>query len=238
MKPFLTSKGNIQIKLSDPFETINSVSRYNEFIYASPAQIKEKTEISDTNIAMNGVVRIKEVTIKGKKSKAVWGKYLSSLDSMARPTNTDYVCRYNILNCKNHPDAPGNRKPVDGETYLVESGGSYLSEVYHSNNQAKLTEKQLLKLYNLSRTKAYFKSREFYNPDYDKEKAENNLPDFRNTLLWQPSVFTDTKGEVTLSFFCSDINSSFVGRIEGVGGDGLLGSAYFNFNVRKVKFTP
>ena len=239
MKPFSSSKVNIPIKLSDPFEIINSVGRSNEFIYAFPAINKEKPEISDTNIASNGVVRIKEVTIKGKKSNAVRGKYLGSLDSLARYNNsTDYVCRYNILNCRNHPNESDNKKPVLGKTYLIESGGAYLSVVYTGTQGQPLTEKQILKMYNLSRTKAYFNSREFYNPDYDKEKAENNLPDFRNTLLWEPSVITNEKGEASLSFFCSDIYSDFVGRIEGVGGDGLLGAGYFNFKVRKLNITP
>ncbi len=239
MKPFSSSRVNIPIKLSDPFETINSVSRYNEFIYASPALNKEISEIPDSNIAPNGLVRIKEVTIKGKKSNAIRGKYLSSLDSLTRLSNsTDYVCRYNILNCRNHPNEGDNKKPVVGKTYLLESGGVYLSVVYSGSQGQQLTEKQLLKMYNLSRTKAYFNSREFYSPDYDKEKAENNLPDFRNTLLWEPSVITDEKGEASLSFFCSDMNSDFVGRIEGVGGDGLLGAGYFNFKVRKLNVTP
>jgi hypothetical protein len=239
MKPFSSSKVNIPIKLSDPFEIINSVGRSNEFIYAFPVINKEKPEISDTNIASNGVVRIKEVTIKGKKSNAVRGKYLGSLDSLARYNNsTDYVCRYNILNCRNHPNESDNKKPVLGKTYLIESGGAYLSVVYTGTQGQPLTEKQILKMYNLSRTKAYFNSREFYNPDYDKEKAENNLPDFRNTLLWEPSVITNEKGEASLSFFCSDIYSDFVGRIEGVGGDGLLGAGYFNFKVRKLNVTP
>jgi hypothetical protein len=64
------------------------------------------------------------------------------------------------------------------------------------------------------------------------------VPDFRNTLLWEPSVFTDENGEATLSFFCSDINTVFVGRIEGVGGDGLLGTGFFKFTVRKLKLYP
>jgi len=38
-----------------------------------------------------------------------------------------------------------------------------------------------------------------------------------------------------VSFFCSDINTEFVGRIEGVGGEGLLGAGYFKFTVRKLK---
>ena len=236
MKPFSSLKVNIPIKLSDPFDIINSINRHNEFIYAFPTLTEERPEISKTDFVSNGVIRIKEVTIKGKNSKTIRGKYMGSLDSLARFSDSpDYVCRYNILNCKNHPHEPDNKKPVEGKSYLVESGKGYIPIIYHASQRPKLTEKQLLRLFNLSRTKAYFNSREFYNPDYDKVKPENNLPDFRNTLLWEPSIFTNDKGEATLSFYCSDIYTDFVGRIEGVGGDGLLGSQYFKFTVRKIK---
>ena len=239
MKPFSLLKVNIPIKLSDPFDIINSINRHNEFIYAFPTLTKERPEISNTDFVSNGVIRIKEVTIKGKNSKTIRGKYMGSLDSLARfSDNPDYVCRYNILNCKNHPHESDNKKPIEGKSYLVESGKGYIPIVYLASQRPKLTEKQLLRMYNLSRTKAYFNSREFYNPDYDKVKPENNLPDFRNTLLWEPSIFTNDKGEATLSFYCSDIYTDFVGRIEGVGGNGLLGSQYFKFTVRKLKIAP
>lgn len=240
MKPLSSSTVNIPIILSEPFDIINSISRYKEFICASPVLMNEKTEIPSTYKAPNGVVSIKEVTIKGKKNNTIRGKYLGSLDSLARFKGTpDYVCRYNILNCKNHPNEPDNKEPVEGHVYLTESGvGVYINIVYHGSQRPKYTEKQLLKIYNLSRTRAYFNSREFYSPNYDKNKAENNLPDFRNTLLWEPSVTTDEKGEASLSFYCSDIYTDFVGRIEGVGGDGLLGSQYFKFTVRKQKLLP
>jgi hypothetical protein len=96
MKPFSSLKVNIPIKLSDPFDIINSINRHNEFIYASPTLIKERPEISKTDYVSNGVIRIKEVTIKGKNSKTIMGKYMGSLDSLARFSSTDYVCRYNI----------------------------------------------------------------------------------------------------------------------------------------------
>jgi hypothetical protein len=86
--------------------------------------------------------------------------------------------------------------------------------------------------------KAYYGPREFYKPNYDQETGDASIPDYRNTLLWEPSIVTDEKGEATLSFFCSDINSDFVGRIEGVGGDGLLGAGFFKFTVRKLKLNP
>jgi hypothetical protein len=102
----------------------------------------------------------------------------------------------------------------------------------------KYTEEGLLKMHYLSRVKGYYRERKFYQPDYDKVTFEEKVPDFRNTLLWEPSVCTDENGEATLSFFCSDINTEFVGRIEGVGGDGLLGTGFFKFNVRKLKINP
>jgi len=48
-----------------------------------------------------------------------------------------------------------------------------------------------------------------------------------------PDVITDKNGEASVEFFCSDINSSFMGIIEGVGPDGLLGKKEFRFNVVK-----
>jgi uncharacterized protein YfaS (alpha-2-macroglobulin family) len=58
-----------------------------------------------------------------------------------------------------------------------------------------------------------------------------SIPDARNTLLWQPSVITDEKGEATVSFYCSDINTEFTGLVEGVDGAGLLGTTKCEFRV-------
>ena len=61
------------------------------------------------------------------------------------------------------------------------------------------------------------------------------IPDYRNTLLWAPTVLTDRNGEAQLEFFCSDIYTGFVGIIEGVSGDGKLGLESFEFKVLKTK---
>ena len=81
--------------------------------------------------------------------------------------------------------------------------------------------------------KGYCPKKEFYQPNYDKVSDENLISDYRNTLLWAPSVITDEKGEATVNFFCSDINFGFVGKVEGVSGEGLLGSKQFEFMVRR-----
>ena len=82
---------------------------------------------------------------------------------------------------------------------------------------------------NLWRTKGYYRKREFYQPD--EVDIQLSTPDARNTLLWQPSVITDEKGEAEVSFYCSDINTGFTGVVEGGDGAGLLGSGTCEFRV-------
>jgi hypothetical protein len=63
---------------------------------------------------------------------------------------------------------------------------------------------------------------------------QSSLPDARNTLFWSPAVVTDENGEATVSFYCSDLNTTFTGRIEGTDGAGLLGLSNFDFRVLKI----
>jgi hypothetical protein len=167
---------------------------------------------------------------------------MGQLDSLAKfDMNTDYVCRYNILNCPNHPpDEWGTKKPVSGEFYyqFVAYGTPNQFLIFTMYTIPKYSEEELLKMHFLTRVKAYYGNRKFYQPDYDKEIEDSIAPDFRNTLFWDPEVNTDEGGEANLSFFCSDINTDFIGRIEGVGGEGLLGTGNFNFTVRKLKNNP
>jgi hypothetical protein len=177
-----------------------------------------------------------------QKRNTIREKYLGILDSLAKfDMDNDYVCRFGVLNCPRHSRYEfGSTKPVQGEFYHIII--NYNSPVEHSirviYSLPIYTEEELLRLNNLTKVKAYYGLREFYKPDYDKESETDIIPDFRNTLLWEPSVITNENGEAILSFFCSDINSDFVGRIEGVSGEGLRGTGYFNFTVRKLKATP
>jgi hypothetical protein len=237
------------IKLTDPFDIINSIIKNHEFRYPLSGLMRDYENPSDSYVAGNGLIKIKEVTIKGRKQNIIRGKYLGILDSMA--SKDDYVCVYGVLNCPRHPsDEPspilfepngyGEKKPIPGKEYYVIY--NYNTPVEHVRTivyrQNRYSEEDLLKINNLARVRAYYGVREFYKPDYDKETEDSIIPDFRNTLLWEPSVITDEKGEANLSFFCSDINTDFIGRIEGVSGEGLLGTEYFKFTVRKLKFTP
>jgi hypothetical protein len=225
----------------DPFETINLLLKYNEIVYPLPGLTNEKKDTTDSYKVGSDVIMIKEITIKGQKAKTIRGKYLGSLDSLVMAkVDDDYVCQYGVLNCPRHDrNYPGTSKPQQGKDYFVNIDYNTRGERFRIVTywRPKYSEDELLKINNLSRTKAYYGNREFYKPNYDQETEETQIPDFRNTLLWEPSVVTDEKGEATLSFFCSDINTDFVGRIEGVSDKGLLGTGHFKFTVRKLNLT-
>ena len=146
-----------------------------------------------------------------------------------------------VLNCPRHDrNEIGTIVPTQGKqySYIIDYNTPMERTRIITYWRNKYNEADLLKVNNLWRIKAYYGKREFYKPDYDKETGEVLVPDFRNTLFWEPSVITDENGEATLSFFCSDINTDFVGRVEGVSEDGLPGAGTFKFTVRKEKFTP
>jgi hypothetical protein len=52
-------------------------------------------------------------------------------------------------------------------------------------------------------------------------------------LFWKPDIITNPQGEAIIEFYCSDINTRFLGTIEGVNGTGLIGAESFNFKVKK-----
>ena len=154
------------------------------------------------------------------------------IDWIAEPCKT--------LNCPFHPYEKGNELPIEGKSYR-----QYVATIY-SNGEAneiiinvtyvkeKLTDEYLMSRFNLIRIKGYYGKREFYQPNYDKESIDDSFPDYRNTLVWNPTIITDKNGEASIEFFCSDLNTKFIGNIEGVSGEGLLGNDSFEFVVKKI----
>jgi hypothetical protein len=227
-----------KIRLSDPFLRINEIraKKVTDYPISRPPPVKKKEE-QITFTGNHNAIKLPEVVIKGKGIRVFRDKYMGYLDSLERLKTNDYVCINHILNCSNHGINVDNTRPVEGVTYKTEIGVktpgkkmTYRDEVYH---YPQYTEEELMEMYNFSRVKGYCPKKEFYQPNYDKVSDENLIADYRNTLLWAPSVITDEKGEATVNFFCSDINFGFVGKVEGVSGDGLLGTKQFEFMVRK-----
>lgn len=74
--------------------------------------------------------------------------------------------------------------------------------------------------------------RQFITPDYT-DQADNRLPDFRNTLYWNPSIQTDAEGKARVQFFTSDAIGTYEIRIEGVSDRGLAGTGKGRIQVIK-----
>ena len=251
LKPLGVADLKPRISLDDPFKKVNTLIKDEDVIFYPLPNVSETTKEEPFRLPGVGprVVKLNEVVIKASGAKVFRDKYLGRLDSLAKvDVTTDYLgVPCNTLNCYVHPEDK-SQIPVDGKSYnalLGKNGeilgsdhqGGYFGErsiIYNNPNQ-NFTEEELLKRNNLSKIKAYYAQREFYQPEYDKEPAGDGLPDVRNTLLWAPALITDKNGEATLTFFCSDINTGFIGKIEGVSSDGLLGMANFEFRVFKTE---
>jgi hypothetical protein len=61
----------------------------------------------------------------------------------------------------------------------------------------------------------------FVSPDYSSSDNMNSrIPDFRNTLYWNPSVKTDKSGQAKIEFWSSDVVSDYEINIQGINSDG------------------
>ncbi|MCJ7820389.1 MAG: hypothetical protein MUP53_04230, partial [Bacteroidales bacterium] len=64
----------------------------------------------------------------------------------------------------------------------------------------------------------------FSSPDYSTpEKRLSRIPDFRNTLYWNPNIKTDVEGKASVEFYTSDIKGTFTLLVEGFTREGAKG---------------
>jgi len=65
----------------------------------------------------------------------------------------------------------------------------------------------------------YHKAKEFYSPQYDIDREEHSIPDFRTTLYWNPELEFENNSAET-AFYSSDQTGNFVVRVEGMFTNG------------------
>lgn len=236
------SNDDYKVTVPDPFAKFEKrdrmvSSRYPIVSFAADSDTVSPVDSSD--LLQYGQT-MESVIVTGK-SRGFNDRYLGSLDSLAKyENNTDFVGLCGWLNC---PACGSGKKPVEGVVYS-ELTESRRQQVFNhpfsftanemrkvSYSYPKFTEEELLTKYKMSVTKGYYNTRQFYEPDYDKEPQD--VIDQRNALFWKPRIVTNQHGAANVSFFCSDIKSRFVGFIEGVTENGLLGVQKISFSVRE-----
>jgi hypothetical protein len=75
---------------------------------------------------------------------------------------------------------------------------------------------------------------QFVSPDYSSsERKRSRIPDFRNTLYWNPSVKTDSVGRAKIEFWTSDFISEYEVNIQGITSEGKSFSYKKIINVKR-----
>jgi hypothetical protein len=79
--------------------------------------------------------------------------------------------------------------------------------------------------------------REFYAPKYENQKARSSrLPDQRTLLQWSPKLKLNSNGNAKVEFYTSDVEGDFIAVVEGISADGIPGSGFFKFSVKRADF--
>lgn len=258
LKPMLSKEFKPELEITDYFAVIDSV-RKKKRSYYPVADLSQhmKDRLPDMPVvSSDSAILLDEVVITRKARKPFRDKFMGRLDSlMQMDIGMPWVCPEGHLEdykegytvhhdpryCPNANIVPPEKrsKPIEGKTYRIikpkyfEGGKWFIVEdeqyiIYH---RPIYSEEEILRRNNMWRTKGYYAAREFYQPD--ELDMQFSTPDARNALLWLPSVVTDEKGEATVSFYCSDINTLFTGIAEGTDGAGLLGTGKCEFRVMR-----
>jgi len=76
----------------------------------------------------------------------------------------------------------------------------------------------------------------FYSPDYSLDSVRNGrIPDYRNTLYWNPDLRTGEDGRAEVEFYTSDEAGEYLIIIEGITADGKTGRSELKFVVEDKK---
>jgi hypothetical protein len=147
-------------------------------------------------------IRLKEVVIKSRTDNSF--NFASGANECG-----DYVCAYNILNCRNHSSGT---PPIAGKTYSVNG---------HMEIYSGCAKQDISGFFQVNPVHVH---KEFYINDY-KEPLE---PAFVSTLYWNYGILLNDKKPVQLSFHTSDITGRFRVVVQGVAnGDVIYAEQFF-----------
>ena len=84
-------------------------------------------------------------------------------------------------------------------------------------------------LYLLKTIAGYATPRKFKSPTYNSLLKDNEVPDYRSTIYWEPSLSTDPQtGEAVVSFYAADVETKYRVIVEGVmlSGEPIHGECF------------
>lgn len=239
----------IELSISDPLTPLEQMMDRAEMMYSSMDYGKQEEKLDFPAFDRN-MILLGEFVVRGRRMVQERDKFIGELVERAKlDFNNDFVCNNaSLLNCP--VCVITDKKPIEGESYLVLhgdiqaqrkiAGGSHYiikkGEGYTWTHiiykYQTYTDEELMRMYNMTRTKGFFIGRGFVHKKYLDIASKNDLEsDYRNTLTWMPYILTDEEGKAEMEFYTSDIRSIFTGNFEALSPDGKMGQVMFEFVV-------
>ena len=73
--------------------------------------------------------------------------------------------------------------------------------------------------------------KEFYVPDYDDPKTDQQMRDLRSTVYWNPSISTSERGKAGFNYFNTSLPGNYRVVIEGMDSYGQMGRKVYSYSV-------
>jgi len=128
-------------------------------------------------------------------------------------SNHELMCSYNPLQIKTI-DLHIGRYMFGGQLF-----DGMIAFYSYQNDFPGFTFGENTQLFDFEGTQPY---RYFYAPQYDANNMSSRLPDFRHTLLWEPSIQSHGQTELVIPFTTSDLPGSYLITVEGIGANGAI----------------
>ncbi|MDR3141620.1 MAG: hypothetical protein LBU37_07850 [Tannerellaceae bacterium] len=106
-----------------------------------------------------------------------------------------------------------------------------LSFSSYKNDYPSITFPETTQLFDYEGTQPY---RYFYAPSYETDAETNSrMPDFRHTLLWEPTLQSNGEETLTIPFRTSDIPGAYRITVEGISEEGSIIHETYTFKVNE-----
>lgn len=165
-------------------------------------------------------IHLKEVVITARRNNE---------DIPGKNACGDYVCRYGILNCPNHPNDADNVQPKAHQSYWTHSGdvnsnttmvtrslvinGAEFHQVMYIGCRVPSNDP-------LTAIEGISYAKEFYPADYSQPAG--SAPDYVSTIFWKGLCLLSPGKDTDLTFYTSDSTGPFRIVMQGITNDDFI----------------
>lgn len=75
--------------------------------------------------------------------------------------------------------------------------------------------------------------KEFYVPNYDDPKINQQMEDLRSTIYWNPNLSSDVRGKASLKYFNAGTPGTYKVIVEGMDNFGNIGRQTYTYEIQK-----